>query len=87
MIKLILVLLLIAGSALHVAPQSGRRGSTPIPTAPRQPSSNPEPEPRPAALPAPLLFIPERVRERPINAMDGSRFRLADFEVKREVHY
>lgn len=82
MLKLILLLVLVVGSALHVSPQSGRRGITPIPTAPIQPSSNPEPEPRPAALPDPLLFIPERVRGRPINAMDGTKFRLSDFEGK-----
>ena len=80
--RLFLLLLLVAASALTAASQSGRRVVTPAPTAPIQPSLNPEPEPRPAMRPSRLLFLPESFRNRPIRSLDSGSFRLADSEGK-----
>ncbi|HUE81693.1 MAG TPA: TlpA disulfide reductase family protein [Pyrinomonadaceae bacterium] len=80
--RLLLLLVLVAASTLTAASQSGRRVVTPVPTAPIQPSLNPEPEPRPAMRPSRLLFLPESLRDRPIRSLDSGTFRLADFEGK-----
>jgi len=80
--RLFLLLLLVAASTLTAASQSGRRVVTPAPTAPIQPSLNPEPEPGPAMRPSRLLFLPESFRNRPIRSLDSGSFRLADFEGK-----
>lgn len=80
--RLFLLLVLVAACALPAASQSGRRIVTPTPTAPIQPSLNPEPEPRPAVRPSRLLFLPENLRDRPIRSLDSGSFRLADFEGK-----
>ena len=81
LVKLFLLLLLVAVSALNAAPQSGRRITTPksVPIAPIQPPLNPEPEPKPAIAHPPLLFLPETLRERQIEALDSGSFRFADF--------
>lgn len=83
--KLFLLLLLAAASALTALPQSGRRVSSPAPStppAPIQPPLNPQPErPRAPAI-TELLFLPERLRERKIKALDNKNFRLADFHGK-----
>jgi len=50
--------------------------------APIQPPLNPEPEPKPAIAPSPLLFLPESLRERQIYALDSGSFRFADFHGK-----
>ena len=83
-----LLFLLATLSALNVAPQSGRRITTPAsttPTAPVQPPLTPapvEPKTGPPRL-TELLFVPESVRERPIKAInDNKSFRLADFDGK-----
>ena len=82
-----LLLLLAALSAIHVAPQSGRRINTPAsttPPAPVQPPLTPDPPVRSSA-PRPLtelMNLPESVRERPIKAIGDDSFRLADFEGK-----
>ena len=82
-----LVFLLATLAALNVAPQSGRRITTPAsstPAAPVQPPLNPEPEIKTAG-PAPLtslLFLTEDVWERPIKAFDNKNFKLADFHGK-----
>lgn len=45
--------------------------------------SDPEPErPRAPDPPAPLVFLPESLRERKIKALDNGSFRLADFHGK-----
>jgi len=82
--KLLLLLLLVAASALNAAPQSGRRITTPrgVPAAPIQPPLNPEPEPKPAVVVSPMLFLPESIRERQINALESGSFRFADFHGK-----
>ena len=82
-----LLFLLAALSALNVAPQSGRRISTPAsttPAAPVQPPLNPEPEIKTTAPPplTSLLFLPESIWERPIKALDNQNFKLADFHGK-----
>jgi thiol-disulfide isomerase/thioredoxin len=84
MVKLFLPILLVAASALNAASQSGRRITTPrsTPTAPIQPSLNPEPEPQPAIAPSELLFLPESLRERQIKTLDSGSFRFADFQGK-----
>jgi thiol-disulfide isomerase/thioredoxin len=84
MVKLFLVILLVAASALNTASQSGRRITTPrsTPTAPIQPPLNPEPEPQRAIAPSQLLFLPEGLRERQINTLDSGSFRFADFQGK-----
>lgn len=52
-------------------------------TPPVQLPLNPEPEPAPAmAPPAKLSFLPESLREREINKIEGGSFRFADFEGK-----
>ena len=82
-----LLFLLAALSALNVAPQSGRRISTPAsttPAAPVQPPLTPDPPVRSSA-PRPLtelMILPESVRERPIKAISNESFRLSDFEGK-----
>ncbi|MCM3900246.1 MAG: TlpA family protein disulfide reductase [Pyrinomonadaceae bacterium] len=82
--KLFLLLLLAAASVLNAAAQSGRRATTPrsTQTAPIQPPLNPEPEFKPAIVPAKLSFLPESFRERQIKALDGGSFRFADFHGK-----
>lgn len=85
--KLLLLLLLMFAAALPLLAQSGRRVANPQPTytAPIQPPSNPEPPLRssPKPGPAPLLFIPESLRERQIKGIEkGANFRLADFQGK-----
>ncbi|MEK6283239.1 MAG: TlpA disulfide reductase family protein [Acidobacteriota bacterium] len=74
------LLLLLAACVMNAAPQSGRRISpSRTPAAPIQPSLNPEPEPKPAIVVGPLLFLPETLRERQIEALDSGSFRFADF--------
>ncbi|HEX6043239.1 MAG TPA: TlpA disulfide reductase family protein [Pyrinomonadaceae bacterium] len=84
--RLLILLLLVVVTASTAAPQSGRRITNPQPTytAPVQPPVNPEPEPpaRSTAAPAPLAFIPERLRERQIKGIQKGQFRLADFQGK-----
>lgn len=86
MSKPILLLLLVAVTALNAAPQSGRKIiPRPMQTPPVQLPANPEPElrPRPARLPpAKLLSLPETLRAREISKMDGGSFRFADFPGK-----
>ena len=82
-----LVFLLATLAALNVAPQSGRRITTPVsatPAAPVQPPLNPEPEIKTAGPPplTSLLFLSEDVWERPIKAFDNRNFKLADFHGK-----
>lgn len=81
------ILLLLVACASYAVPQSGRRVSTTrtTPIAPVQPSANPEPELPPPTKPRPsaLMFLPEKVLERKIKAIDESKsFRLADFQGK-----
>jgi thiol-disulfide isomerase/thioredoxin len=84
--RLPLLFLLAALSAFSVAPQSGRRITTPAsapPPAPVQPPVNPEPEIRTGPLPLTnLMFLPESTWERQIKALDDKNFRLADFHGK-----
>jgi thiol-disulfide isomerase/thioredoxin len=83
MSKPILLLLLIAAAALNAASQSGRKITPrPMQTPPVQLPVNAEPEPRPAIAPSALLFLPERLRERQINALNSGSFRFADFQGK-----
>jgi len=85
--RLPLLFLLVALSTFNVAPQSGRRITTPAsatPPAPVQPPLNPEPEIKTAA-PTPLtslMFLQESTWERQIKAFDDKNFRLADFHGK-----
>lgn len=83
MSKTILLLLLVAASALSAASQSGRRiaGARSAPAAPVQPPANPEPEfkLKTVNVSGPLLFLPVSLRERQIKALDDSSFRLDDF--------
>lgn len=85
--KLPLLLLLALFSAINVAPQSGRRITTPAsatPPAPIQPPLTPEPEIK-STGPTPLtnlMFLPESAWEREIKAFDNKNFRLADFHGK-----
>ena len=81
------ILLLLVACAANAVPQSGRRVSTTrtTPIAPVQPSANPEPELPPSTKPRPsaLMFLPEKVLERKIKAINDSKsFRLADFQGK-----
>jgi thiol-disulfide isomerase/thioredoxin len=84
--RLPLLFLLAALAAFNVAPQSGRRITTPAsapPPAPVQPPLNPEPEIRTGPLPLTnLMFLPESTWERQIKALDDKNFRLADFHGK-----
>ena len=87
MSKTLLLILLIAASALTVLPQSGRRVAGPrsTPMAPVQPPANPLPEigPKPVKVaPGPLLFLPISLRERELLALDNSSFRFDDFHGK-----
>jgi thiol-disulfide isomerase/thioredoxin len=85
LMKRLLPLLLLLTAAIDVLPQSGRRVSNPQPTytAPVQPPVNPEPVPRAKPSAAPLLLLPESLRERQIKGIGkGSNFRLADFQGK-----
>ena len=81
-----LLFLLAAFSAINVLPQSGRRITTPAPTAPSAPVQPPlRPEPEVKSGPRPLtelMFLPESVRERSIKAIGSDNFRLADFQGK-----
>ena len=49
-----------------------------------QPPANPQPdpEPKPAVVSGPLLFLPLSLRERQISALDNSTFRFDDFQGK-----
>jgi thiol-disulfide isomerase/thioredoxin len=81
----LLLSLLIIACAVTVTSQSGRRISSPRPTAPAvpiQPPLNPEPEQRAKIDPIGLFFIPERIREREIEALPSGTFRLSDFQGK-----
>ena len=83
--RLLLLLLLAATCATYALPQSGRRVSTPrtTPAAPIQAPLNPEPElPQPKAPAAALTFLPDKLLERKIRAIDGDGFRLAEFRGK-----
>lgn len=86
MSKTILLLLLVAASALSAASQSGRRiaGARSAPAAPVQPPANPEPELKlkTVNVSGPLLFLPVSLRERQIKALDDGSFRLDDFHGK-----
>lgn len=80
--RLLLLLLVTAICSVHAVPQSGRRIANRT-AAPVQPPLNPEPEaPKPQPAPGVLTFLPERIRERRIRALDNNHFRLADFEGK-----
>jgi len=85
--RLRLLFLLATLLAVNVAPQSGRRITTPAsatPPAPVQPPLNPEPEIKSTA-PTPLtnlMFLPESTWERQIKAFDDKNFRLAEFHGK-----
>jgi thiol-disulfide isomerase/thioredoxin len=71
-------------SVLNVAAQSGRRITTPAPTAPAapiQPPVNPEPEINSRPL-TEVLSLPESAWERTIKAIGSENFRLADFQGK-----
>ena len=81
----LLLSLLIIACAVTVTSQSGRRVSSPRPTAPAapvQPPLNPEPEQRAKVDPIGLFFIPESIREREIQALPSGTFRLSDFQGK-----
>jgi thiol-disulfide isomerase/thioredoxin len=81
----LLLSLLIIACAVTVTSQSGRRVSSPRPTAPAapvQPPLNPEPEQRAKVDPIGLFFIPERIRELEIEALPSGTFRLSDFQGK-----
>jgi thiol-disulfide isomerase/thioredoxin len=82
--KLLLLLLLAFAAAIPAVPQSGRRITNPQPTytPPVQPPVNPQPQPKTAAAPAPLWFLPERLLERNIKGIEKGEFRLADFHGK-----
>ena len=84
--RLPLLFLLAALSAFNVAPQSGRRITTPAsatPPAPVQPPLNPEPEIKTGPIPLTnLMFLPDSTWERQIKALDDKNFRLADFHGK-----
>ena len=82
--RLLLLLLLAVVTATTAAPQSGRRITNPQPTytAPVQPPVNPEPPPRTKAPAAPVMFLPEGVREHQITGLPKGDFRLADFHGK-----
>lgn len=82
--KLFLLPFLACAAAITVFPQSGRRITNPQPTytAPIQPPVNPEPPPKTTAAPAPLMFLPESLRERKIKGIEKGEFRLADFDGK-----
>lgn len=84
MSKPLLLLILLSVATLNAAPQSGRKITPkPMQTPPVQLPMNPEPEPRPVmAPPAKLSFLPESLREREINKIDGGTFRFADFSGK-----
>lgn len=87
MSKPLLLLVLAAAAAVNVAPQSGRKINAPRP-APIQPPLNAEPElrlerqPDIVSAPAKLSFLPETLRERQINKIEGGSFRFADFQGK-----
>ncbi len=83
MSKLITLLVFTAVLAPNSPSQSGRKISTPrtTPTAPIQPTLTPEPEPLPGPS-GPLRFLPERILEREIKALDNKSFRLANFQGK-----
>jgi thiol-disulfide isomerase/thioredoxin len=83
--RLLLLPLIVIAAVIIVFAQSGRRITNPQPTytAPIQPPTNPEPPPRATnAAPAPLMFLPESLRERKIKGIDKGDFRLADFDGK-----
>lgn len=85
--KKLLVLLVLAVVVIPAVAQSGRRITNPQPTytAPVQPPANPEPPVRAssASAPAPMMFIPESLRERQIKGIDKNpSFRLSDFQGK-----
>ena len=83
--RLLLLLLLLATCATFAVPQSGRRINTTrtTPAAPVQAPVNPEPEiPQPKHTAAALMFLPEKLLERKIRALEGSSFRLSDFHGK-----
>ena len=80
-----LLFLLAVLAAINVAPQSGRRITTPAATtpAPVQPPLTPEPRVRLGPPPlTELMALPESVRERPIKAIRGDNFRFTDFDGK-----
>ena len=80
-----LLFLLAAISALNVGFQSGRRITTPAtttPPAPVQPPVNPVPEIKAGPRLTELLFLPEKIWEREIKAINDKNFRLADFQGK-----
>src|SRR5689334_13905935 len=85
--RLPLFFLLATLMAANVAPQSGRRTTTPVsatPPAPVQPPLTPEPEMKSTA-PVPLtnlMFLSDATWERQIKAFDDKNFRLADFHGK-----
>lgn len=85
--KRLLLFFLAAASALHAAPQSGRKVNIPRPPVHIAPvqvpiNSEPEPERRAAVAPARLSFLPETLREREIRTIASGSFRLADFPGK-----
>lgn len=82
MTKLTLLFLIVAVCALSVVSQSGRRVAGSRTIAPVQPPANPLPDigPKPVTIPpAPLLFLPVALRERPIQGISSGSFRFDDF--------
>lgn len=83
MLKPSLLMLLAAAAVLNAPAQSGRKIiPRPMQNPPVQLPINPEPEPQPAIAPTRLSFMPEKLRERQINALDKGSFRFADFAGK-----
>jgi len=83
--QLALLLLLLVASVARVESQSGRRVSNPTQTAPIQAPLNPPenfPAPTSHELAEPLRFLPEKLLERKIQALDKGTFKLADFHGK-----
>ena len=83
--RLFPLLLLALTCATYALPQSGRRINTTRTTTapPVQPPVNPEPEiTQPKTAASVLTYLPEKLLERKIRAVEGSSFRLADFHGK-----
>jgi thiol-disulfide isomerase/thioredoxin len=87
--KKVIPFLLFAVVAANIAAQSGRRVVRPAkePIPPVQPPVFTPPEPDPDAEPPrssrkPMLALPPGLRQRSLQALDNSSFRLADFPDK-----
>jgi thiol-disulfide isomerase/thioredoxin len=84
--RLLLILLVLTITVTTTVSQSGRRvpaRATQTTSIPSTLIAEPDPEAKPEpAVTGPLLFVPERLRERGIRKLDSGSFRLADFEGK-----